>query len=262
LARQGITVSTPVPPRDGTFLRELAAPEGPRSAVLFTYAPGRETYTEEGITQRYGRAVAAVHGATDDFSTPHQRFSLDLDHLLNQPLAAIRPFLRHRPDDWRYLEQLGERLRERAEALPLECLETGFCHGDFHGGNAHVDGETITFFDFDCCGHGYRAYDVAVFRWEAANSRKRAEAYWTEFLEGYTAVRPLGELDLAAVPLFVALRHVWWVGLHCGNVRDWGIGRRDDRFFDRQLRFLKRWERRHLKERRRRRRRSGNSPPR
>jgi Ser/Thr protein kinase RdoA (MazF antagonist) len=250
LERKGIPVSTPVPRRDGSLVREVLAPEGPRIAVLFTFAPGREPHDEPGYDDRYGRAVASLHDALDDFSSLHPRFSLDFDHLLDQPLAAIRPLLQHRPDEWQYVEQLAERLHARLEALPLERLETGVCHGDFHGGNAHVDGETITFFDFDCCGPGWRAYEVAVFRWNASSLRRRAEPPWEEFLAGYTAVRPLADLDLAAVSIFVAIRHIWWVGLQCGDVRDWGLAFRGDRFFDQQLRFLKTWERRHLKEKR------------
>jgi thiamine kinase-like enzyme len=40
-------------------------------------------------------------------------------------------------------------------------LEIGFCHGDFHGGNACQKDGSFTFYDFDCCGWGYRAYDLA-----------------------------------------------------------------------------------------------------
>jgi Ser/Thr protein kinase RdoA (MazF antagonist) len=243
LAGKGVPVSTPVARRDGSFVRELRAQEGPRPAALFTYAPGKEAYTEEDYPQRYGSAVAAVHNAMDDFHSPHRRFSLDLGHLLDQQLAAIRPLVHHRPEDWQYFAQLGEKLRQRVTALPVEQLETGYCHGDFHGGNAHVDGETLTFFDFDCGGPGWRAYEIAVFLWNAVLAKKEeAEPRWAAFLEGYTAVRPLKALDLAAVPLFVAIRHLWWMGLQCGNARDWGYGDRGDRFFDRGLTFLREWE--------------------
>ena len=39
-------------------------------------------------------------------------------------------------------------------------------HGDLQGYHANVgpDG-MLTFFDFDCGGYGYRAYDLAVFVW-------------------------------------------------------------------------------------------------
>jgi Ser/Thr protein kinase RdoA (MazF antagonist) len=91
-----------------------------------------------------------------------------LEHLLEQPLQSIRPLLARRRDDWEYLVTLAEKLRLHMYALPLESLETGFCHGDLHGGNAHRDrAQTLTFFGFDACGMGWRVYDIAVFRWSA-----------------------------------------------------------------------------------------------
>lgn len=247
LARKGVAVSTPVPGRDGRLVRVLPAQEGPRPAVLFTYAPGRAAFDVAGYPGRYGRAVAAVHNAAADFRSRHRRFRLDLRHLLDAPLAAVLPFLTHRPEDQRRLTVLAETLRRRVAALPADALETGFCHGDLHGGNAHLEGETITFFDFDCCGPGWRAYELAVYRWDTSSGDPdRAAADWAEYLAGYTAVRPLRDLDLAAVPLFVAVRHFWWLGLQCGNARDWGIGYREDRFFDHQLRVFDAWEAAHL----------------
>jgi Ser/Thr protein kinase RdoA (MazF antagonist) len=243
LARQGVAVSTPVPRRDGALVRVLPAQEGPRPAVLFTYAPGRETFDAPGYPGRYGRAAAALHNAAADFRSRHRRFRLDLRHLLDAPLAAVLPFLAHRPADRERLVALAETLRRRVAALPADALETGFCHGDLHGGNAHLDGETLTLFDFDCCGPGWRAYELAVYRWDTSSGDPdRAAASWAEYLAGYTTVRPLRDVDLAAVPLFVAIRHFWWLGLQCGNARDWGIGYRNDRFFDQQLRVFDTWE--------------------
>jgi hypothetical protein len=49
-----------------------------------------------------------------------------------------------------------------------------------------------------------------------------------------------------AVPLFVAIRHFWLLGLHTGNARDWGAGWLHDRYFDQSLKFLRRWEAKRL----------------
>jgi Ser/Thr protein kinase RdoA (MazF antagonist) len=248
LDRKGVPVAAPIARKDGTFWRELNAPEGPRHVVLFRYATGQELSQDRDQNYLYGRAVAEVHALTDDFASQHRRFHLDLQHLLDQPLVAIEPFLVHRPDDWSYLQRIAELLRERITSLPLDRLDHGFCHGDFHGGNAHIDDrETITFFDFDCGGPGWRAYDIAVFRWGPWG---RESAAWEAFLKGYTERRPLSDLNLAAVPLFVAARHIWLLGLHTGNSQDWGCGWLNDDYFDDGgaggFRFLREWEAEHL----------------
>src|SRR5262249_23657795 len=138
----------------------------------FSYAPGEPVtppQQTESLARAYGRAVAALHAATDDFSSTHQRFALDLDFLLAKPLDVVQPYLAHRPVDWRSLRALAPAVTERLASLQARGLDRGVCHGDAQGGNAHItpDG-TITFFDFDVCGSGWRAYDVAVFFWGAA----------------------------------------------------------------------------------------------
>ena len=63
-------------------------------------------------------------------------------------------------------------------------LEWGVCHGDFSStGNFHVapDG-TITVFDFDLCGPGWRVSDLAPIRRAAVGHKNRR--IWREFLRG------------------------------------------------------------------------------
>jgi Ser/Thr protein kinase RdoA (MazF antagonist) len=245
LKQHNVSVSFPVPRKDGEILQTVTAPEGSRTIVLFSYAPGKEPAyeaDEENESYQYGRSVAQIHSETDEFRSQHQRFHLDLDHLLDIPLKSIRPLILHRPDDWKYLYSLSERLRQHVADLPLSSLERGFCHGDFHGWNAHIgqDG-ALTFFDFDCCGFGWRAYDIAVFRWGARGSGKEKER-WPHFLRGYREVRPIHEVDIQATSYFVAIRQFWLLGLHTSNGQDWGFGWMNDRYFDQAIKFFREWE--------------------
>jgi Ser/Thr protein kinase RdoA (MazF antagonist) len=114
----------------------------------------------------------------------------------------------HRRADFNAIEKLVYRIYEKFDALPLSKLERGFCHGDFHRGNGHIDDDgTITFFDFDCCGIGWRAYDIAVFRWGARLIKKEQEL-WQPFISGYKDNRVINEFDENASKLFIGLRHI------------------------------------------------------
>jgi len=245
LARAGVPVSTPIPRKDGQNVGRVLAPEGLRSVVLFTYAPGKEPNYEEEVAAEsylYGKVAAQIHGATDSFRSPHRRFPLNLEHLVDVPLRACEPFLTHRPEDWKYVVALAEKLRTRLQDLPSDGLEVGFCHGDLHGGNVHVDpNKALTVYDFDCCGIGWRAYDVAVFRW-GARLRGKEKERWPAFVRGYTEHRPLSDMDMQSTACFVAIRHLWLLGLHTGNSRDWGMGWINDAYFDRALKFFHEWE--------------------
>ena len=245
LARRNASVSTPVQNKEGNFIQTFLAPEGLRHAVLFTHAAGSPPQYKEqaGATAfTYGKLVGIIHAATQDFTSQHTRFPLDLPHLLDTPLKSIGPLLSHRADDWAYLQKLADKIRRCFAEFPSTALEQGFCHGDFHGGNAHMttDG-VLTFFDFDCCGWGWRAYDLAIFQWGAKRASQVQER-WEPFLRGYTESRKLNDLDLQAVPLFVMMRQFWLLGLHTANGHDWGFGWLNDRYFDTEIKFLRDWE--------------------
>jgi Ser/Thr protein kinase RdoA (MazF antagonist) len=243
---KAVPVSRPVSRRDGALVGSLDAPEGSRPAVLFTFAEGEPPAKTAAQSAAYGGAAAAVHNASDDFTSAHNRFRLDLGHLVDEPLAAIRPLLDHRPAAWSTLLRLVEGVCEALATLPAGRLEWGFCHGDLHGGNAHIAADgTVTFFDFDCCGPGWRAYDIAVFRWAIAFYDQH-DRHWPPFLAGYQRQRRLSDLDLQAVPLFVALRHLWLMGSEAANGVYLGYDTVDDRYFDRTIGFLRDWGRRQL----------------
>jgi Ser/Thr protein kinase RdoA (MazF antagonist) len=242
LKRKGFPAVQPIPYEDGQYFCAVAAPEGRRYLALFKEAPGSEiTYDHEPAkaARRYGRAVAQMHNALDDFSSPHPRFHKDLEHFTDRPLQNIAPFLAHRPEDWAYLQQFAATLRQRVLELPASHLEQGFCHGDLQGYHAKAapDG-TLTFYDFDCGGYGYRAYDLAVFLW-CCRLEDAIAARWDSFLGGYWETRSIGDLDVQAVPLFVCARYLWHMGVHTQNSPDWGIEFLNEEYFDDHFKRLR-----------------------
>lgn len=245
LDAHGTSVSAPVRKQDGGFLTTLPAPEGPRHCVLFHRAPGGRLDFEPdevGVSLLFGRKAAELHGAMDSFRPVLAREKLDLEYLLDGPLRAIRPILAIRPGDLERLEGWAGKLRREAGRLPLQDLESGLCHGDLHGGNAHIDeNQRLTLFDFDCCGLGWRAHDLAVYRWSALVDRKEDEQ-WPAFLKGYQQVRRIRDLDLRAIPFFVALRFYWLLGLFAQNASTMGSGVLNEDCLGLVMRFLENWE--------------------
>ena len=153
-----------------------------------------------GITaeMEIGRALAyaklgyaELHTSLDGFSSPHKRFLLDFDQLLDKPLQSLLPLLRNRPDDAAYLHWLVETLKTKLMEFPITELDYGVCHGDIHGGNVHVtQNQKVTFFDFDDCGPGWRVYDLATFRWNLLINNQD-ETLWQAFLQGYQQKRTI-----------------------------------------------------------------------
>jgi len=242
LAARGVGVSSPIAGRDGTVALALPAPEGTRYLVLFTRAPGTPlSWDEEEHCHMAGEAAARLHAASDDFQSRHARFRLDLEYLVDAPLAALRPFLLHRPDDLRHVEDLAGRLCARAAAAIGSGLDWGVCHGDLGNRNIHVGADgTLTVIDFDLAGPGWRAYDFVAAQWLA--SYEGRARIWDAFVRGYRERRPLGAADLAAVPVFHGMSRLWTVGLDARNAARWGTLPMSDYYLDTYMRSLREWE--------------------
>jgi len=229
LSQNGVPVSAPLRSIDGQLAKEIDAPEGERYVTLFTYAEGTIPRLNEEISYAYGKTVARIHSLTDTFTSPYRRFHLDFNHLLDEPLRIISPALIEFGGDITYVESW---VRTIKECVPIDSMEFGFCHGDFHDWNVHWENGILTVFDFDCCGLGFRAYDLAVFLWNLKTNYKDKETdNWTAFLKGYTDIRTITEIDVQFIPWFVAVRRIWLAGIYVANDDVWGTAIVNEGFF-------------------------------
>ena len=216
----GASVAVAVRGRDGSFAQPVAAPEGERAALLFEPARGVEAQIEEAVAQ--GGALARLHAVRLTDPTAAMLRRLDLDALVLRPAGWAGEVLGDRPD-------LACRLFEVATAFAIRfppltaALEVGFCHGDFHGGNALVENGVATLLDFDDCGMGWIAYDLASFLWTCQGfEQEQREAIWADFLSGYEAVKPLAEVDRNAVEPLILAREIWALGAWATGAPHWG----------------------------------------
>jgi Ser/Thr protein kinase RdoA (MazF antagonist) len=243
LAGRGVPVSLPIRAVNGSWTREVPAPEGPRWLVVFTWAPGvRPSWDRLEDARLAGQLAAAIHDAADDFASSQERFCLDVDYLIDDSLRAIEPFMAHRRSDWEELVGLAGELRQRLVAA-TDGLDWGPCHGDFDAGNMHLDGTTITAFDFDFAASGWRAYDL-VSAWRMSSRDPRGST-WLAFQHGYEQLRTLAPCDRAAVPLFDATAELWTGGLRTAKARESGTNRVGDRYLDAVIGSLRTWEAEH-----------------
>jgi Ser/Thr protein kinase RdoA (MazF antagonist) len=244
LESNGIPVSAPVAQRDGNYINVLQAPEGLRQVVLFTYAQGRTLDRHDATdTYHHGKAVATIHNMTASFTSTHVRAALDLPYLLDQSMQHIESLLTYTTADWSYLQGIAERLRSQIEHFAVQGLDWGVCHGDCHMLNDHINSDSIiTFFDFDFCGTGWRAYDLAIVRWsEGFYKMDPNDELWQAFLKGYREQRSIAGIDLASIPTFVALREIWHMSLIASMQGSTGI-QDFDRFMQRTVGMLQEWE--------------------
>ena len=249
LHRHRVPVSWPLKRKDGSFLTRIAAPEGVRYAALLTYAAGQPVDLNEKNCVSYGEVLGQIHTCLDKRADDPRRFHLDRAYLVDEPLRCVEPHLEHRRADFDFLVGVGEALKSKLDGLlPTTRPEYGCCHGDLYGGNVHIDERgRMTVYDFDCCGYGWRAYDLAVFLAKNAqldgtssSGRARSARRWKSFLRGYSGVRAPSKPELEAIQIFVPLRLIWRLGMQA-QVEDWGRNWVIDNSLDEDISFIKYW---------------------
>lgn len=218
LKDKGISVSYPLPRRDGSYLGNLNAPEGNRYYALFTFAEGKPmSVKDEDQLFAMGAMMAQIHLASNEYKTKYDRQPMDLKFLADEPVDRLKTFWSGKQD-----RKLDILLRSAEEAkIAIEVLleneeETedswGPIGGDFHPYNTHFDEQNQpTCFNFDLCGFGWRAYDIAVFLLNA-KLMQRSSRLSEAFFAGYYSVRPLSRNEHEAVAPFLSLRRVWLTG--------------------------------------------------
>jgi len=211
LKAAGANVMTAIADKRGESVRSIQAPEGVRHLVLFAEAEGGFGDFGEGHVRELGRSLALLHLRSNGIRVPTCRPELDIRGLIDRPMEVLKPALEGTPEG-DSLHRVASACRDALAGLTQTRPEYGFCHGDYGGFNTFVDQSgTCSHFDFDFCGYGWRAYDMAVFLWSRYwNCEWRtALAQWKAFIEGYSQIRHVSSAELHSIPYFVACREIW-----------------------------------------------------
>jgi len=239
---RGLPVAYPLRTLDGDLAITINAPEGERAAALFTYAPGEIPLGDLSTAQswRLGNTLAEAHKVAHEFQSHAKRPDLDLAYLLDRSLEIITPFMGDRHHDLQYLHQVKTELQDNLRGLPTQPPYWTICWGDPHSGNAHFlpDGQ-LTLFDFDQCGYGWRAFDLAKFLHVSLRtgiSLKVREA----FLAGYQTNEPVEKFELDALQALTQTAHFWSWAIAVNAARIHNYSRLDESYFSRRLEQLKR----------------------
>lgn len=247
LHRSGIPAALPVETADSDYLVSLPAPEGERWGVLFEEAAGHPlAIADRQHTSLFGRLLGRIHRLADHWSGDFQRPHLDTVYLLERPLRLLGCYYSYRPEDCRFLREICGELERKIACLPARPPVYGICHGDYQSDNVHFhNGGQPTLFDFDLCGYGWRAYDIAVFVWKVLLSREVAahKVDWAEcfsaFVNGYQQEREPEAVEFGILNAFVLARIVWSLGIAISRSVYTGCRVLDDGLLDRHLKIIR-----------------------
>ncbi|MCA9872552.1 MAG: phosphotransferase [Anaerolineales bacterium] len=220
LKEQGLPVSYPLRRKDGRFLGNLEAPEGRRYYAVFSFAHGApmDINSEEQLFT-LGAYMAKIHVISNEYQAPYERQKMDLDFLVDRPIARIKRAWGNDPDHMDDLDLLITSAEEAKQEV-LEIINNpehtpdgwGPIGGDFHSTNAFFTNDmSPTFFNFDLCGPGWRAYDIAAFL-QNTDLINRSESQAEAFFAGYYSERPLSNNEHAAISPLLTIRRIWLTG--------------------------------------------------
>jgi Ser/Thr protein kinase RdoA (MazF antagonist) len=211
LAAGGATVAGALLSARGELVEEIDDGQGGYFLVTaFAFAPGRPP-GEVGWTparyERYGRLIGLMHALTKDYAPPAPAWrrpswpAVFADEL--RGLLSGRDEIIHS----RYQE-----LTRHIERLPRDRDSYGLIHFDAHGGNLHVDGDTITLFDFDDCVYNWFIGDIAMVIFYMITNADDPPGvladFLPHFLRGYRAENRLDPRHLPAIHHFLSTREI------------------------------------------------------
>lgn len=209
LQQQQIPVAYPIATQDGKLAIEINALEGQRFAALFTYAAGKVALGDlnKSQAQKLGETLAKLHKASLNFHSYADRPALTIEYLLDNSLLDLSPFLSSTAQS--YLTAAIAQIKTQICQLPRETPLWSVCWGDPHSGNVHfTETNEITLFDFDQCGYGWRAFDIAKFL-QVTSQAGISPSVRKAFLNGYQLIQPLEDLELQTMQALMQVAQIW-----------------------------------------------------
>jgi Ser/Thr protein kinase RdoA (MazF antagonist) len=242
LNQKRVPVAYPLRTKVGELWIAIQAPEGDRYAALFIYAPGCVPIGDLNPAQSYtlGRSVAQLHEVGQGFKSEFVRSPLNLDYLLDQSIEVIQPFMVDRRSDWLSLLETAEDLQRSLSSISTDSRYWVLCWGDPHSGNVHfTSDDRLMMFDFDQCGYGWRAFEVAKFFQVAIRGGVSLQVR-SAFLTGYQSRTPLEVWELERLRAFTQVSHIWSWAIALTHAKIHNYCQLDYHFFNRRLEHLKR----------------------
>ncbi len=202
VAERGITVTTPLPSRNGNFVETVLTDLGTFYAVVFAGLEGSELDIEDlddSQFEEWGAALGNLHSVIQSYagSAPSAR-STWRDHL-----DFVRASL---PEETSAVRSEFEQIASSLQALPVTDDTYGVIHFDFELDNLYWQSQTIGIGDFDECSSAWYIMDIAfalrdLFR-EGIDLNKRS---FLAFIDGYRTQHGLHPELVSQLPLFLRM---------------------------------------------------------
>lgn len=200
IASKNVLVAYPIRNKDGVFISKFINNNETRFISLFSFAEGSQINASlnGNLSLRFGENIATLHKVSSEFQSSHNRYTIDLNYLINEPIEMLQQYCsKHKLDNLNFFIPYAKYLHNQLQELPVNNEAYGIIHGDLNPSNIHLDDrENITIFDFDHCAYGWRIHDLAVVKLCYAPNTYEA------ILDGYTSKISLSKMEKQLIELY------------------------------------------------------------
>ena len=219
LKENNLSVSFPIPAKNGTLIQEIDAPEGNRYVVLFSFAKGEKMrFMDIETCAKIGALMGKIHNLT--LNKNIDRISYHKQSLLEAPYQHLKQFF---SEELSVMKTIKE-FKNSFEDSTFENIPKGVVHLDIWYDNMAITNEKeITIFDFDFCGNGSQILDVAYFCKQLffiETDKKQYELKVQSFLKGYHKNKKLSDKELQLIPKAGAAVFIFYLGVQAQRF-DW-----------------------------------------
>lgn len=201
LKKNDIGVSYPIADMTGNMINEIQAPEGNRSAVLFSYAEGSKVrLLTEDFNRSVGTLIGNMHQVTIDKTIERKDYSVKV--LVGWAYGQLCQYFSEEIEEMQFIKACEPLLENAFESVPA--LRKGVVHLDVWYDNMNVQEDgTITLFDFDNVGNGWLVLDLGYYCMQRFHAEPEVEEYEkkrTAFIEAYRKIMPVTDEELTLMP--------------------------------------------------------------
>ncbi|MFK7774288.1 MAG: phosphotransferase [Saprospiraceae bacterium] len=218
LKEKNISVSFPILDQAKNYIQTIDAPEGKRFGALFSFAEGDKNLNlSPELHFKIGKMMAQIHQVSENL--PLERTTYTSQVLLFDSLKKIEKFLAPNSSEFDFLKNTQQQLSSFFAEKSIEKIRSGAVHLDLWADNLNIDdNDNITLFDFDFCGNGFLALDIAfhvtmLFIFEPDQEKMKEKLQ--EFYLGYESVLVISEEERKAIPAFGTALLFFYLGFQC-----------------------------------------------
>jgi len=224
LKENDIPVSYALPDPQGNFIQQIAAPEGMRMGVMFSYAKGDKTLSfSEKLHYKLGEIMARLHQVTKDLSVERVRYTPQV--LLVDSFELIKQYISVDTEEMQWMQRVQRYLLRQYYNAPAHLLRKGVVHMDIWFDNMNIhNNEEATIFDFDFCGNGWLVHDLAYYIMQIYNIEREPGQYELKleaFLKGYESITPIPEAEKQMIPAASVSIYFFYLGVQCQRFENW-----------------------------------------